>query len=275
MTEFARQLNDEEGTGVDTKQKRSTFYWDNNKYQRTIYHPQSNLPEMQINQGFGLSTLYSVLVNKIINTAVNFRYSCCFIKTDAQASGAYASEVEKSLFEIGETLFYAKDGWSGLVKVKSLSIDSEDVVKITVTSTSGEEITTTREYLRPPENPDIGWIPSSVPEYKTSVGLLSDKEIEKLASPVHLSPLQQEFLSMHHKLFHLPYTTMLRLAKFGILPRRFLKLRNDLPPCVSCMFGQAHRRPWRSKSSAKKQGGSIRTVRAFTPGGMIYADQIV
>ena len=95
---------------------------------------------MQINQGFGLSTLYTVLVNKVINTAVNFRYSCCFIKTDAQASGAYASEVEKSLFEIGETLFYAKDGWSGLVKVKSLFIDSEDVVQITVTSTSGEEI---------------------------------------------------------------------------------------------------------------------------------------
>ena len=26
VTEFARQLNNEEGTGVDTKQKRSTFY---------------------------------------------------------------------------------------------------------------------------------------------------------------------------------------------------------------------------------------------------------
>ena len=52
VTEFARQLNDEEGTGVDTKHKPSRFYWDNYKYSRTIFHPQSNLPEMQINQGF-------------------------------------------------------------------------------------------------------------------------------------------------------------------------------------------------------------------------------
>ena len=129
------------------------------------------------------------------------------------------------------------------MKVKSLSIDNEGVVHIMVVSTSGEEITTTREHLRAPENPDISWIPSSVPEYRSTVNLLSQKDIEKLISPIHLSPLQQEFLSVHHKLFHLPYTTMLRLAKFGILPRRFLKLRNDLPPCVSCMFGQAHRKP--------------------------------
>ena len=60
VTEFARQLNDEEGTGVDTKQNCSKFYWDNYKYLPTIYHPQSNLPEMQINQGFRLSTFYSV-----------------------------------------------------------------------------------------------------------------------------------------------------------------------------------------------------------------------
>ena len=123
------------------------------------------------------------------------------------------------------------------MKVKLLSIDTEGVVHIMVVSTSGEEITTMREHLRPPENPDISWIPSSVPEYKSTANLLSEEELQKLTSLIHLSPLQQEFLSMHHKLFHLPYSTMLRLAKFGILPRRFLKFRNDLPPCVSCMFG--------------------------------------
>ena len=32
VTEFARQLDDEEGTGIDTKMKYSRFYWKNNKY---------------------------------------------------------------------------------------------------------------------------------------------------------------------------------------------------------------------------------------------------
>ena len=80
---------------------------------------------------------------------------------------------------------------------------------------------------------------------------------------------------MHHKLFHLPYTHMLRLAKFGILPKRFLKLRNDLPPCVSCMFGQAHRKPWRHKCSATKDGGTIRCRKRAKPGDMVYTDQLV
>jgi hypothetical protein len=43
---------------------------------------------------------------------------------------------------------------------------------------------------------------------------------------------------------------MLRLSKFGILPQRFLKLQNDMPPCVSCIFGKAHQCPWRGKRSA-------------------------
>ena len=38
ITELARQLDDEEGTGIDTKMKYSRFYWDNNKYSRKIFH---------------------------------------------------------------------------------------------------------------------------------------------------------------------------------------------------------------------------------------------
>ena len=76
VTEFAKQLGDEKGTDIDTKQKRSKFYQDNYKYYRTIHHPQSNLQEIQINEIFGLIIFYLVLVNMIINTATNFRYSC-------------------------------------------------------------------------------------------------------------------------------------------------------------------------------------------------------
>ena len=32
VTAFAAQLNDEEGTGIDTKQRRSSFYWDSDRY---------------------------------------------------------------------------------------------------------------------------------------------------------------------------------------------------------------------------------------------------
>jgi len=121
---------------------------------------------------------------------------------------------------------------------------------------SNKDIETTSEHLCSPSNPNIGWIPTSVPEYKTASRTLTEEEIKKLTAPTHLSPLQQEFLRVHYKLYHLPFTVMLRLSKFGILPQRFLKLRNNMPPCVSCMFGKAHCCPWQGKRSAVDNNGT-------------------
>ena len=42
VTEFAKQLDNEQGTGIDTKHLRSRFYWNKNKYSLTICHPESN-----------------------------------------------------------------------------------------------------------------------------------------------------------------------------------------------------------------------------------------
>ena len=145
-------------------------------------------------------------------------------------------EITSELFDIGETFFFTNNGWSGMVKVKCFSLDEINVLRIVVTNSDGDEIITTKEHRRSPSNPDIGWIPSLVPEYKQSGKTLSVEDIKKVTSPKHLSPLQQEFLSVHYKLSHLPFTIMLRLSKIGILPHRFQKLRNNLPPYVSCLF---------------------------------------
>ena len=61
----------------------------------------------------------------------------------------------------------------------------------------------------------------------------------------------------------------------SILPCRFLKLRNDLPPCVSCLFGQAHCLPWRHKSSTTSNGGVLRSADIINPGQKVGKDQIV
>ena len=68
---------------------------------------------------------------------------------------------------------------------------------------------------------------------------------------------------------------MLRLCKLGVLPKRFLKLRDNLSPCASCMFGQAHRRPWRNKTSASTVGGTIRNPKSPVPGEKACTDQLV
>ena len=184
-------------------------------------------------------------------------------------------DITSELFDIGETLFFTNNGWSGLVKVKYFSLDKTNVLRIIVTKSNGDDNITTKEHLSSPNNPDVGWIPSSVPEYKQSAKTLSEKYIEKITSPKHLSPLQQQFLSVHYKLNHLPFTIMLRLSNTSILPRWFLKLRNYFPPCVSCLFGKTHRRPWRHKSSTTSTGSVLRRSDITKPGQRFGTDQIV
>lgn len=57
VTEFAKQLDNTEGTDIDTKQLRSQFYWENNKFTLAIQHPASNIPGAAINEGFLLSRI--------------------------------------------------------------------------------------------------------------------------------------------------------------------------------------------------------------------------
>ena len=63
--------------------------------------------------------------------------------------------------------------------MKSFSLDKENVLRIIVTNSNGDDIITTKEHLCLPSNQDVGWITSSVTEYKQSAKTLSEKDIEK------------------------------------------------------------------------------------------------
>ena len=151
---------------------------------------------MPFNKDYRVSRIYSTLVSKVINTATNFRYSCCFTKLpdlndctdckDCSSKDILASTTTddvQELFEEGETLFCIKDGWSGLDKVKSIYIDDTKVLCFVVTDLNQKEIITTRERLKLTSTLGVAWIPSSVPEHGIAVKSLSDKEIEVLCSP--------------------------------------------------------------------------------------------
>ena len=82
-------------------------------------------------------------------------------------------------------------------------------------------IETTKEYLRSPDDPDIGWIPTTLPDKKEAASNLTEKEIYDITNRVSLSPLQEEFVSLYKRLWRLPFTVTFRLVKLGFLPRKF------------------------------------------------------
>ena len=118
---------------------------------------------------------------------------------------------------------------------------------------------------------DIASIPVSAADYSQELTHLTAQEAEAVAHPEPLSALSQEFLSWHNRLQHLPMTTMLALSKLGILPQRFQHIKGDQPICASCLFGTAHRWPWRTKNKA----GTIRQDSDDYPGKCVSTDQIV
>ena len=48
-----------------------------------------------------------------------------------------------------------------------------------------------------------------------------------------------------------------------------------MPPCVSCLFGQANHHPWLHKLSTTSTNGVLRSAEITNPGQQVVTDQIV
>lgn len=96
--------------------------------------------------------------------------------------------------------------------------------------------------------------------------------MQELAYLWVLSPSQQELLSWHNCLCHLPFWWLFQLAKWKILPVSILECENKPPMCVACQFGLAHCMPWWVKG---KLSGSIWHADEVQPSDGTYVDQIV
>ena len=275
VTGFADQLNDDEGTGIDTKRSKSRFYWQNSQFQRTIFHSPSNLPELRINEGFTLSGLYSKAVSFKVNLTKKHCHCHASTLIPDDEENLHTVDIDSDLFHIGETLLYSNSGHTTYVKVEKIFLDDDSVLRFKCKTAGNEEIITTKESLRVPDSPDIGWIPANVPEKKQAAANLDDEEFEKISNPVQLSPLQEEFLALHERLWHLPFSVMFRMVKLGFLHKKFKKLGNKAPPCVSCLFGQAHKRPWRFKRTKKGEASTLRGEKPTKPGDTVGVDQLI
>ena len=68
---------------------------------------------------------------------------------------------------------------------------------------------------------------------------------------------------------------MFRLVKLGVLPKKFHQLNNKAPTCVSCLFGTAHRKPWRFKKTKYGHTSTLRGDDISGPGDTVGVDQLI
>ena len=123
------------------------------------------------------------------------------------------------MFHVGETLLYTKEGHTTYVRVDKIFLDDDAVLRFRVGTKDDKLIEKSKESLCAPDEPDIGWTTSTVPDKREAVADLSEKEIKQLSNPVSLSPLQEDFVAMHERLWHFPFSVMFCLVKIGFVPR--------------------------------------------------------
>ena len=99
--------------------------------------------------------------------------------------------------------------------------------------------------------PDISTILVSVEQYVNELHKLTREQLQQISHLQVLNDDQQELMKQYYRINYLPLPAMITLAEKGKLNRKFAKLKHKLPVCMSCMFGTAHRKPWRSKGKKK------------------------
>jgi hypothetical protein len=100
-------------------------------------------------------------------------------------------------------------------------------------------------------NPNIALILQTSKDYCQDCKIIEPSQLEHIISPKSLSPLQEETMSHHCCLHHTPFPKLITMAEKGEIPNCLAPLKGCCTICVACHFGQAHKRPWWSKSEQK------------------------
>jgi hypothetical protein len=175
------------------------------------------------------------------------------------------------LFMSNETVIF-KDGKGINREVTYLGPNlSDGILKHKIGTQNNTEFLVDGILLSSIDVPDIATIPLTPEQYQIDLPKLTDLELKQILTPQTLDSDQQEFMELPHKLSHLPLPAMIVLAEKGRIKKKFAKLKHRFPVCMSCIFGTAHCKPWRSKGSK----GSIRKESDNAPGKCISMDQLV
>ena len=114
------------------------------------------------------------------------------------------------------TYCYGK-GNSVAVVYKGASADS---LTHTIRLEDGSKLHIHDKNLQLIDQPGFSNFPKTTLEYRNEVGTgLTLQEAQELGRPLTLYPMQQELMSWHHLLYHLPFCILFYLASMGFLPK--------------------------------------------------------
>ena len=129
VTAFATQLNDDTGTWIKTSRFESTFSWDHDKFTKTLVHPASKLPLMNMNDSFSIFTSFCQLPEKtglVPNNSPSVFLSCSSPSSDP--ASPQLTDGEQHIYDIGQKLTLVRDGHGEDVIFEAVDVDFDTMV---------------------------------------------------------------------------------------------------------------------------------------------------
>ena len=182
-------LDDSEGTWINTRRFRSTFKWDREEFVRELQHPRSRLPEINVNPGSRSDIALCTSLTTVSDSGNAVSLDTVLPKDMFDASDKFCSNsvaayfasenvpdsnfdptvsthdrvlqnekmISTDFYQIGDTVRYTRDDLNGLATVENINFDkSVRAPTYTIQIRDSDHILeTTKEFIFPPDIPDI------------------------------------------------------------------------------------------------------------------------
>ncbi len=284
--EWAKGSDDVYGTGEVTVGGTTLLFWNDKKYSKLIpHHAELGIPIMSVNDGYTQSKvlLQSQFCKPCLPT---FTHTSEVLEDPKDPSRVHIIPIEDD-DEIFRRILptpivdpITLPSQHGAVMIEDINdatpfhsssrFDEQPDDISLMPSESGRS-----DYTMDEDDQSINLVDELEPEENATVDddvELPLTEIEAITSALdeHTSVDQREFLALHWKLKHLPFSDMQRLAAEGAIPRKYAKIKPPL--CPSCIMGKQHRKPWRGRGKRRR---SIRRPDETFPGANTSTDQMI
>ena len=217
VTKLAEQLDDYEGTWIQTKRTYSIFKWDHEQYELEFEHPYSNLPMVSVNVGNSKFKAFTSFCSSMTRQGLPSALTTCasslpfdqsddihFLKdvaptclpADVPSRRFCVRESVLFNYKVGDKLRYFHDDTFDLVDVLEVSPDPDTNIELyKILTSTGNELTVLQEVLAHPANDGVDVLPVTSDQVQNHLSKLSPEDLEALVHPVERDPLVSEFMA--------------------------------------------------------------------------------
>jgi hypothetical protein len=233
-------IPDQDSTGINSSYNSHTLYWNKKEFSKTFCTADSGLPVCLFFSGYSHLSASTSHLSKYYNNTINWAFSLQVkgmelaysddgdVVVMLDSEGGISFDMPISIdnvisFMKGIKLQYNND--NGIQDIVTfLGMDYVDDIQMVchIQWLDRSKLLAVPQILNFIEIPDIASIPQTNKEYYDECHYLDPSDLEQIARPQALSPLQEEIMSHCCHLHHTP--RLIVMAELGEIPKRLAQL---------------------------------------------------